>query len=492
MTKYETVIGLEIHIQLKTKSKMFCRCDNFSVKAEPNTNICPVCLGMPGTLPKANKKAIEWLYLLGIALNGKIRDGFQFERKNYYYPDLPKAYQITSSTDKPVDGGFLELEIDRETRKVELDHIHLEEDAGKLVHGGDDYSLVDLNRAGTPLIELVTKPDIRSPKEAKTFVQRLRAIVRYLGISYANMEEGNLRCDANISLRKAGGKLGEKVEIKNLNSFKMLERALEYEEKRQSEILELNKKIIQETRGWDDAKGKTLPQRLKEETQDYRYFPEPDLPPILVGKTEKNGEFLIGEIKNKLPELPAEKEKRFEKEYGLSRADAKILTAEIEIARFFEQTVGAIEETDKSAEEMRRYAKKAANWILTELFYKMKEKDEDITKIKIIPFHLASLIDLIESGQISGKIAKEIFNEMYETGKEPENIIKEKGLEQITGLEELEKIIKEVISNNPKSVEDYKKGKEAALGYLVGQVMKETKGKANPQAVNEILKQKLV
>lgn len=483
MSKYETVIGLEIHAQLRTESKMFCGCDNYSVDAEPNTNVCPVCLGMPGMLPVANKKAIEWTYLLGLALGAKPAEKFNFERKNYFYPDLPKAYQITSSTNPPVIGGSVDVDVGGVVTKVRIHHIHLEEDAGKLVHpAGAKYSLVDLNRAGTPLMEIVTEPDIRSPREASVFMQDLRSILRYLGISDANMEQGNLRCDANISLRLAGDKeLGTKVEIKNMNSFKMIERALLYEVERQTEMLDAGERIIQETRGWDDGKGVTTGQRSKEEANDYRYFPEPDLPP-----------FSLGKLDLQLPELPKEKCKRFMSEYGLSGADATQLTADLELARYFEQTVTALPDKVMNSDEAKRTAaKKLANWIIGELIGRLNKFSVQLSETKVSPQHLAELITLIDSGAISGKQAKEVFEKMFESGQEPSEIIAKSDLGQISNASELETVVTEVIASNPKSVEDFKAGKQQAFGYLIGQVMAATKGQANPKLVNEIMKEKL-
>lgn len=554
MNKYDIVIGLEIHAQLKTESKMFCQCSNAIVASriytdydrstdlhglsnakrgikleEPNTRVCPVCLGMPGSLPVANRQAIESTILLGLALGSEVPERFNFERKNYFYPDLPKAYQISSATNPPVIGGFLEIETKEGIKKVRLNHIHLEEDAGKLVHeGGKDYSLVDLNRAGTPLMEIVTEPDISSPGEAKVFLQSLRGILRYLKISDADMEKGQMRCDANISLKKDGAKeLGTKVEIKNINSFKMVERALEYEIERQTELLESNNKIVQETRGWNDAKGKSISQRSKEEAMDYRYFPEPDLPPIVVGSrginaendAEKRGKkghgndtdlelaadghgkdsgqarmtrnIDIEEIRKLISELPKEKRERFISEYGLGERDSFILTADHALANFFERTLEEISEITKGSEIERNYAKKISNWILNELLARLNVTGETIEETKILPEHMAELVSLIEKGTVSGKMAKDIFDEMFEFGKTPMSIIKEKGLEQVSGEEELGKIVDEVLEKNSKSVEDYKSGKINALGYLVGQVMKETGGKANPGMVNGILRKKL-
>lgn len=495
MSKYEVVIGLEIHAQLKTASKMFCSCDNFSVDAEPNINVCPVCLGMPGMLPVANKKAIEYTYLLGLALGSKISEKFNFERKNYFYPDLPKAYQITSATNPPVVGGSLEVEDEGKFTNPRIHHIHLEEDAGKLVHPEHgNYSLVDLNRAGTPLMEIVTEPDMRSAREARIFMQDLRAILRYLGISDANMEQGNLRCDANVSLRSFGEKkLGTKVEIKNINSFKMIERAVEYEIKRQSELLDSGERITQETRGWDDAKGKTIGQRNKEEANDYRYFPEPDLPPIDLSKAN---DFDIEHLKNMLPELPKEKSKRFKDEYGLSNFDAETLTSDLELARYFEKTLEEIPEITESSEAKRGIAKKLANWIITEMLAKLNNFSIQINESNFPEKELANLITKIEQSEISGKIAKDIFEEAFNLAVKGEKIsieliIKQKGISQISDSGELERIIDTVLGENEKTVTDYRGGKQQAFGFLIGQVMAKTKGQANPKIVNELLRKKL-
>ncbi|KKR17741.1 MAG: Aspartyl/glutamyl-tRNA(Asn/Gln) amidotransferase subunit B [candidate division CPR2 bacterium GW2011_GWC1_41_48] len=487
MIKFETVIGMEFHIQLNTKSKMFCRCDNYSAEAKPNTNTCPTCMGFPGTLPVANEKAIEWTMLLGLALNGKVADSFNFERKNYFYPDLPKAYQITSSTNPPVVGGYLDIVTSKGESKIRINHIHLEEDAGKLVHASNgNYSLVDLNRASTPLMELVTEADFRTPEEARVFAENLRSIVRYLGISSGNMEEGNLRADANISLRPVGQKeFGKKVEIKNMNSFKSIERALEYEVKRQTETLSEGGTLFQETRGWDENKGKTMSQRSKEEAHDYRYFPEPDLPPF---KPKKE---VIDRLKAEMPELPSEKRERFEGEYGLTAYDAMVLTSDVELARFFEQGVEEIMKKESKDFIPKESAKKLANWTLTELLGRLNAKGISVKNSPIKSRQLADLIALIDEGTISGKIAKTVFDEMFETGKNPEEIIKDKGLVQITDTKALEETVDAVLDNNPKSVEDFKAGKAQAFGFLIGQVMKETKGQANPKIVNEILRKKL-
>jgi aspartyl-tRNA(Asn)/glutamyl-tRNA(Gln) amidotransferase subunit B len=491
MSKYETIIGLEIHVQLRTESKMFCACDNYSVDAKPNTNVCPVCMGMPGMLPVANKKAIEWTYLLGMALGAVTAEKFNFERKNYFYPDLPKAYQITSSTNPPVLGGSVNVDIDGIVTTIRTHHIHLEEDAGKLVHPtGVKYSLVDLNRAGTPLMEIVTEPDIRSPHEASVFLQDLRSIIRYLGISDANMEQGNLRCDANVSLRPIGQKeLGTKVEIKNMNSFKMIERALAYEVKRQTEMLDAGKKIMQETRGWDDSKGITVEQRSKEEANDYRYFPEPDLPPFELCSDD---DFRIEEMRKMLPELPKEKCQRFTSEYGLSSSDARQLTDDLELAHYFEKAIGALPDDIIMTDEVKRTAaKKIANWILGELIGRLNKFSVQLSETKVLPEQLADLVSLIDSGSISGKQAKEVFNKMFETGQKPSEIITVSGLGQISNKDELGSVVDNILTDNVKSVEDFKAGKQQAFGYLVGQIMAATKGQANPRIVNEILKEKL-
>jgi len=490
---YETTIGLEIHVQLKTKSKMFCGCDNYSGVKEPNINICPVCAGYPGVLPVINKEAVLWTIKTGLALNCQILPLSKFDRKNYFYPDLPKGYQI-SQYDLPLcQNGYLEITVGEKEnsylKKVRITRIHLEEDAGKLIHPeGKDYSLVDLNRAGTPLMEIVTEPDLSTPDEAKVFMQELRAILRYLGVSEANMEEGNLRCDANISIKKRGEKsLGVKVEIKNMNSFRAVERALAYEQDRQTEILREGNKIIQETRGWDEKEGKTIPQRTKEESADYRYFPDPDLPPLDL--TDKN--FIDLEvIKSSLPELPNEKQARFQREYGLSSYDANILTLEPEIAYFFEKSVEKILEYLDSSTS-KQIIKKVSNWITVELLGRLNARGLSVSQCKIKPQDLAQLIFLIEKGEISGKMAKGIFDEMLEKGKNPELLMKEKNLKQISDESELTKIVEEVIKENPSCLADYQKGKTQALGFLVGQVMKKTKGQANPQLVNKILQERL-
>ncbi len=480
---YETVIGLEVHVELNTKTKAFCGCMN-KFGEEPNTFICPVCLGLPGSLPVINFEMVRRAVKIGLVLNCMISDITKFDRKNYYYPDLPKAYQI-SQYDTPIaKNGFVEIiNKDGSKKKIGIIRAHMEEDAGKLLHltktgqiGEAEESLVDYNRAGVPLIEIVSAPDIRTPEEAYIYLKTLRAILRYIDVSDCNMEEGSFRCDANISVRKKGEeKLGVKVEIKNMNSFRNVQKALEYEEQRQIQLLENGQKIIQETRLWDANKEKTFSMRGKEEAHDYRYFPEPDLPPIEISKE------MINEIKKEIPELPVVKAQRFIKEYDLPEYDAFLLTEEKETADFFENVVKVCGEP-----------KLSSNWIMVELLAKMNQDNiKNINEIKIKPEDLGNLILLIKKGTISGKIAKEVFTEMYKTGKDPEKIVNEKGLIQITDSKIIEEVIDKVISANQKIVDDIKGGKEKGIGFLVGQVMKETKGKANPQLVNELLKSKI-
>jgi aspartyl-tRNA(Asn)/glutamyl-tRNA(Gln) amidotransferase subunit B len=494
---YETVVGLEIHTHLKTESKMFCRCATgprgkdykASEKDEPNIRNCPVCTGQPGTLPVPNKKAIEDTILLGLALGSKISPLFNFERKNYFYPDLPKAYQITSATNPPVIGGGLEIEAEDNVKFVELDHIHLEEDAGKLTHdAGGEFSLVDLNRAGTPLLEIITQPVLSSGPEAVEFIKNLQAIIRYLGISDADMEKGQLRCDANISVRERGEKkLGTKVEIKNMNSFKMIARAIEYESKRQVEALESGERLEQETRGWDDNKGKTLPQRSKEFANDYRYFPEPDIPPIEIGpKLDLNPDA----IKDRLPELPKEKKARFKEEYGLNAHESAVLTENVEVAKYFEDILVNLEDITQGSPKIREFAKITSGLLMGEFLPRAEEMGSPYDS-RVTTEMFAKLVGLIDKNIISGKIAKEVFPEMFETGQDPEKIIETKGMRQISDTGELEKIIKKIIAENASQAELYRSGKEQIFGFFVGQVMKATKGQANPKVVNDILKEAL-
>lgn len=473
--KYEAVIGLEVHTELRTATKIFCSCKT-SFGAEPNTNVCPVCLGLPGVLPVLNKKVLEFAVRTGLALNCEISRYSKFDRKNYYYPDLPKNFQ-TSQYDLPIcEHGHLDIEVDGKKSTVRITRAHMEEDAGKLVHHGtsitdSDYSLVDYNRTGTPLLEIVSEPDIRSAKEAVAYMEKLRAILQYCGVSDCKMEEGSLRCDANVSVRPVGQKeLGTKTEIKNINSFRGVERAIEYEAMRQAQLLEDGGTVVQETRTWDEKEGVTKNMRKKEEANDYRYFPEPDLVPFTVSDE------YIEEIRKTLPELPDARKARYMESYGLAAYDADYLTNDKDRADYFEAMVAAGAEP-----------KEAANWLMGD-FAKLLSRDN--LEMKAAPVQAAAMADLLKliaKGTISGKIAKQVFAEMWTSGKDPETIVKEKGLVQISDTGALEELAAKVIAANPQSVADFKAGKKKAVGFLMGQIMKETKGKANPQVVNGIL-----
>ena len=473
--KYEAVIGLEVHAQMLTDSKIFCGCST-KFGSEPNTQTCPVCTGMPGVLPVLNKKAIEFAIKTGLATNCRISTYSRFARKNYFYPDLPKGYQISQYELPICEHGYVEIVDDAEIKRIGITRIHMEEDAGKNIHeDAGNYSFVDLNRAGVPLMEIVSEPDIRTPKGAAEYMKKLRAILRYLGVCDGNMEQGSLRCDANVSIRPAGQKAyGTRAEVKNINSFKFVEKALEYEIKRQIKVIEEGGKVIQETRLWDSNKGITESMRGKEEAHDYRYFPEPDLVPITVEQK------WIDEIKVSLPELPDAKSKRFASEYGLPEYDADLLTSEKILAEWFESAVKA-----------GGRPKAVSNWVMGELMRLSNEENKTIEECPLKPSQLADMLKLMDNGTISGKIAKAVFEEMYKTGKDAETIVKEKGLVQINDESAIEKAVDEVISKNPKEVERFKAGDEKLLGFFVGQIMKLTKGKANPQIVNEIMKKKL-
>ena len=471
----EPVIGLEVHVQLKTRTKLFCGCPN-EFGAEPNRNTCPVCLGLPGSLPVLNREALRLSVKIGLALNCKVAERLKFDRKNYFYPDLSKAYQI-SQYDMPVNGkGSLEVETKDGLKRIGITRAHLEEDAGKLLHEGiKDGSLVDYNRGGVPLMEIVSEPDLRSPEEAYNYLTTLKAILQYLEVSDCDMEKGSLRCDANISIRKQGEmKLGTKVEIKNMNSFRAVQKALEYEIKRQIAAVESGEKLVQETRLWNEGKGQTFSMRSKEFAHDYRYFPEPDLVPFTISRTE------VEEVRKTLPELPVERAKRLIREYQISEKDAFRLVQEKKLVEYYEATVKA-----------GTNAKIAGNWILSELLGNLNQKGLGIQNSPVSAKDLAGLIQLIENNTISGKIAKDVLPEMVATGKSAEAVVKEKGLTQVTDTLAIEQLADKVIQANPKSVEDYRAGKKAALGFLVGQVMKESQGKANPKMVNEILERKL-
>lgn len=471
--EFETVIGLEVHVELKTDSKIFSASPNH-FGAEPNTNTSVIDLGYPGVLPVLNKKAVEFGMKAAMALNCQVATHTKFDRKNYFYPDNPKAYQI-SQFDKPIgEHGWIEIEVNGYTKRIGITRIHLEEDAGKLSHG-NGYSLVDYNRQGTPLVEIVSEPDIRTPDEAYAYLEKLKSIIQYTGVSDCKMEEGSLRCDANISIRPVGQEeFGTKTELKNLNSFNFVRKGLEFEEKRQREVVSNGGKIDQETRRFDEATGATLLMRVKEGSDDYRYFPEPDLLDIFIDEEWK------ASIAAEIPELPDQRQKRYVEELGLPVYDAKVLTVTKEMADFFEGTVAAGAE-----------AKLASNWIMGDVSAYLNAEGKELHQIALTPEGLASMIKLIENGTISSKIAKTVFKELIENGGDAEKIVKDKGLVQISDEGTLLKIISEVIDANPQSVEDFKNGKNKAVGFLVGQLMKATKGQANPQLVNQLLNQEL-
>ena len=478
--KYETIIGLEIHAQLQTESKMFCGCST-RFGAEPNTNICPVCTGQPGVLPVTNKKAVELALKTALALNCRIEPKSVFARKNYFYPDLPKDYQISQYELPLATKGQLEIEVGGKTKKIGITRVHLEEDAGKLVHKGAERimgaeeSLVDFNRTGVPLMEIVSEPDIRSPREATIFMQRLANLLQYIGVCDAKMEEGSLRCDANISIRPRGTtEFGTKTEVKNMNSFKAVEKALAAEEKRHIEALEEGGSIVQETRFYDDTTDTTTGMRSKEYAHDYRYFPEPDLVPVEPGKE------WIEEIRQTLGELPEERKRRFVEEHQLPDHDASLLIASKAMANFFEET-----------SKLYKNSKAIANWILGDLSAYLNENKTTIDQLDFTPAQLAEILQLIDKGTISGKIAKTVLAEALKTGKQIKDVIADSGMTQISDEAELKKIVHSVIKRNPNPVEEYRKGKRTAIGFLVGQVMKESKGRANPGLVNKLLKQAL-
>lgn len=474
---YETIIGLEIHAELKTKTKIFCNCST-AFGSKPNENTCPVCLGLPGTLPVLNEEVVNLAVKAGKALNCKINQLNKLDRKNYFYPDLPKAYQI-SQFDLPIcSGGSVEIETKDGIKTVRLNRIHIEEDAGKLVHlEYEPYSLIDYNRVGVPLVEIVTEPDMSSPEEAVAFLKNLKNILEYAEISDCRMEEGSLRCDANISLREVGKKeLNCKVEIKNINSFKEVQKALEKEEKRQRELYEYGEsyKIKQETRRWDSAKGRTIVMRTKEDADDYRYFPDPDLLPVVIE------DFILENAERTMPELPKARKQRFATTYDLTEKEIDILTGDKYLADYYEGLV------QKGCE-----SKIAANWILGDLFRLMKDHEGDFDDIPVKQDHIVEIADMVSKGTLSSTAAKEVFEEVFNTGKEPKVIVEEKGLTQINNEDEIEKAVIEAMEKYPQSVEDYKSGKLQAIGFLVGQVMKATKGKANPPMVKQMLEDKL-
>lgn len=488
MSKYIPVIGMEIHVELKTDSKMFCACKNDpKLGKDPNSNICPVCTAQPGTLPVANQKAIEFVQKAGIALNCDLRKNSKFDRKNYFYPDIPKGYQI-SQYDQPLcEKGWVDID----GKLVGITRIHLEEDTGKLTHPkGADHSLVDFNRAGVPLMELVTEPDIETGKEARLFCQKLQQIFRYLEISDADMEKGHMRCEVNISLHKEDEERlsGTKVEVKNISSFRFVEKSIDFEIKRQAKLLDEGEEIVQETRGWNDAKGETVSQRKKESAHDYRYFPEPDIPPL------KFSDEHIDNLKRKIPELPNAKMKRLLEEYGINKENAEVIISDKDLASYFENVVSELREKKAAGEiesDEKKFLKLASNYIVSELQKHLVKNFETIKDVKITPENYAELVGIVADGKINSSATQQVLEEMYKTGGDPSQIIESKNLGQMSDDSELEGVVGEVINKNSKSVEDYKNGKDNALQFLMGQVMKETQGKANPQMVIKMLKNKL-
>jgi aspartyl-tRNA(Asn)/glutamyl-tRNA(Gln) amidotransferase subunit B len=472
---YETVIGLEVHAQLLTKSKIFCGCST-AFGASPNTHTCQVCLGMPGVLPVLNKEVVEFTMKMALATHCSIAPYNQFARKNYFYPDLPKGYQISQYELPLASDGWVEIETADGAKRIRILRIHMEEDAGKLIH--DEHrpvSFVDFNRTGVPLIEIVSEPDLRSAEEAASYLRKLREILRYLEICDGNMEEGSMRCDANISLRPLGSEtLGVKTELKNMNSFRNVQRAIEFEVRRQNALLERGEPVIQETRLWDAGRSVTVSMRGKEEAHDYRYFPDPDLAPIAIDPE------WIESIRSTLPELPDAKRERFSRDYGLPAYDAEVLTGSKALANYFESVMKAFPQP-----------KVVSNWIMSELLRELKRDDREIEACPVPPENLVQLLQLIDTGVVSGKIAKAVFEEMYSTGKPAKTIVQEKGLVQVKDEGAIEAVIDEVLAENTAEVEQFRAGKEKLFAFFVGQVMKKTKGKANPKLVNEMLRNKL-
>jgi len=478
IAKYEPVIGLEVHVQLATATKIFCGCPA-SFGAPPNTNVCPVCLGMPGALPVLNRAAVELAIKAGIALNCTIRPMSRFARKNYFYPDLPKGYQISQYDEPLAEHGWVEIEVEGERKRIGVTRVHMEDDAGKSIHEGfkdsDRYTYVDLNRSGTPLIEIVSEPDMRSSAEAYAYLTEIKQVLQFIEVSTCDMEKGHLRCDANVSVRLKGAeKFGTKAEVKNLNSFRFLKQALDHEIARQVAIVESGGKIVQETRLFSPETGETAAMRSKEHAHDYRYFPEPDLVPLRVSAG------WLAEVKAQVPELPAVKRARFLSEYGLREYDANVLTATRAMSDYFERVASVSGD-----------ARAAANWVMGDLMGALKAENKEIAESPVSPEHLGELLKLVGSGEISNKLAKEIFPKMFATGGAASDIIEREGLKQISDTGALEKIVDDVIAANPKQLEQYRAGKTTVMGFFVGQVMRATKGQANPTAVNELLKKKL-
>lgn len=484
--EYETIIGLEVHSQLLTRSKMYCGCSTDYASAPPNTHVCPVCMGMPGVLPTVNQRAVELTVMTALALNCTIPERAKFDRKNYCYPDLMKGYQI-SQYDMPMSvNGYLVIDIEGRKKRIGITRVHLEEDVAKLVHRstpeGESYSLVDINRAGMPLMEIVSEPDMSSPEEARLYLVKLRSILRYLGVSTGNMEEGSFRCDANISIRPAGStELMGKVEVKNMNSFRAVFRALEYEAQRQREAIARGEKIPQETRGWVDDKGITVSQRSKEYAHDYRYFPEPDIPPLSFSR-----EF-VSKVQAGLPELPEARYDRFISQYNLSSYDAELLTDSRNLADYFEECVTA----SGKGGDMQKKAKTISNWLLGDFLRLLNASNTKLEDARIKPAQLAEMLELVDRGTLSGPLAKTVFEEMFNTGKDAAAIVAEKGLVQISDTGEIATIVEKIIAENEKAVVDYRAGKEASLTFLIGQVMRASRGKANPAVVRQIVVDKL-
>jgi aspartyl-tRNA(Asn)/glutamyl-tRNA(Gln) amidotransferase subunit B len=475
---YESVIGLEVHAQLLTQTKLFCACAT-TFQADPNTHTCPICLGMPGVLPMLNWRAIALAIRTGLAVEGNIAASSRFARKNYFYPDLPKGYQISQYEEPLIVGGHLHIEVDGTRKDVHLLRIHVEEDAGKSIHGENladpTKSYVDLNRCGVPLLEIVSAPELRSAEEAKVYLQKLKTLLEYIEVCDGNMEEGSLRCDANVSLRPEGAQiLGTRTEIKNLNSFRNVQRALDYEMQRQAAILDSGGKVQQETRLFDANRGVTLPMRSKEEAHDYRYFPEPDLVPLHVEPA------WIERVRQSLPELPDAKRQRFVRQYGLPDYDAEVLTASRALADYFEATV-----------QLYQQPKVVSNWVMGDFMGTLHRHHLSLQHAPVTPSHLADMLQLVEDGVISGKIAKTVFDEMARTGKAARQIVEEHGLVQVSDSAALEEIIRRVLAEHPQQVADYRAGKHKVLGFFVGQTMKATQGKANPQLVNALLQKGL-
>jgi len=476
--EHESVIGLEVHAQLLTKSKLFCSCETV-FQADPNEQTCPVCLGMPGVLPVLNRQAVEFAIRTGLAMQGKIAPVSRFARKNYFYPDLPKGYQISQYEEPLVEGGCLTIDLDSVSKYIRLIRIHLEEDAGKSIHGENladpTKSYIDLNRTGVPLLEIVSAPDLRSAEEAKIYLQKLKTILEYIEVCDGNMEEGSLRCDANVSLRPRGTqKFGTRTEIKNLNSFRHVQRAIEYEIERQAEVLESGGRVVQETRLFDANRGVTQPMRSKEEAHDYRYFPEPDLVPLCIDQE------WIERVRQELPELPDARRQRFTTHYGLPEYDAEVLTASKALADYYEATV-----------RLYNQPKAVSNWVMGEVMRELNRQHHSPQQAPVTPMHLAELLRLIDEGVLSGKIAKTVFEEMYRTGKPAQAIVEEQGLVQMTDSAALEGIIAKILADNASQVAEYQAGKQKVFGFFVGQTMKATQGKASPALVNELIRKLL-